>query len=171
MNIIKSTLPDNSILKNIPCNYADSYSAVLDARKLSIEQVDRSFFASGPAWVSWLFVLRNRIVALIGLKTSRVSKRDATTEKFNGEVGERVGLFIVLDKNECEIIMGENDKHLDFRISLFLDKQNNKLIVSTIVKIHNNLGRLYMLVIKPFHKLIVPTMMKGMVRQLSVGAA
>jgi hypothetical protein len=166
MKIIKSNLPESSLIKNIPHDYVDGYSATLDAKELTIEQVSRSFFTSGPAWGGWLFALRNRVVSLFGLKTSGLGEREAAIRNFKCKVGDRVGLFKVFDKNEYEIILGEDDKHLDFRVSLFLDKPNNTLTVSTIVKIHNWLGRLYFWPVKSFHKMIVPTMVKGMVSKL-----
>ncbi len=164
MKITKSNLPETSLLKNIPHDYVDSYAVTLNAKDLTIEQVGKAFFTSGPAWVEVLFMLRNRAVSLFGLKTS--GAREAVIRNFKCEVGESVGLFKIFDKNACEIILGEDDKHLDFRVSLFLDKQNNMLTVSTIVKIHNWMGRLYFLPVKPFHKMIVPTMVREMVTRL-----
>ena len=166
MKITRTTLPESSLLKNMLRDYADAYSAALDAKGLTIEQVGKSFFSSDPAWVAWLFTLRNKIVAVFGLKTSGAGERKAVRQNSKCEVGDRVGSFKILDKAENELILGEDDKHLDFRVSLFLDKQNQKLTVSTLVKIHNGLGRIYFLFVKPFHKLIVPTMLKGMVREL-----
>jgi len=166
---MKSNLPESSLLKNIPHDYADGYSAALATHDLTIEQVAKSFFTSDPAWVAWLFALRNSVVSLLGLKTSGSGEREAILQNFKCEVGERIGLFKVFAKNENEIILGEDDRHLDFRVSLFLDKPNNMLTVSTIVNIHNWLGRLYFLPVKPFHKLIVPTMVKGMVGKLQKG--
>ncbi len=164
---MNANFPESSLLKNVPHDYVDSYSAVLNAKDLIIEQVGISFFTSDPAWVGWLFALRNTIVSFLGLKTSNSeTDRQKLLAGFNCEVGQRLGLFKVFDKNEHEVIIGEDDRHLDFRVSLFLDRQSNKLIVSTIVKFHNWLGRLYFLPVKPFHKLIVPTMVKGMVKQL-----
>ncbi|WP_345324099.1 DUF2867 domain-containing protein [Candidatus Villigracilis proximus] len=119
--------------------------------------------------MGWLFTLRNKIVSIIGLKTSGSSeaKHKTVLKDFKGEIGQRVCLFKVFDGNENEIILGEDDKHLNFRVSLLLDKKENQLHISTIVKIHNWLGKLYFLPVKPFHKLIVPSMMKGMVNQLT----
>jgi hypothetical protein len=169
MKPIKSSLPTTSLLKNTAYDYLDSYSVALDTNNLNVEKVGKSFFTSGPAWVGWLFALRNKIVSLIGLKTSGSSEAEHETvlKNFKGEIGQRVGLFKVFDGNENEIIFGEDDKHLDFRVSLLFDKKENLLHVSTTVKIHNWLGKLYFLPVKPFHKLIVPNMMKGMVNQLT----
>ena len=72
---------------------------------------------------------------------------------------------------ENEVILGEDDKHLNFRVSLILNPkgkktENKDLIVSTTVEFNNWFGRLYFLPVRPFHKLIVPTILKGMIRDL-----
>jgi len=168
MKISKSDLPGSSLLNNFVHDYADGYSVKLNVKDLTIEQVCKVFFVSGPSWVDALFALRNRIVALVGLKTSAPEKnRKQLFDGFNCEIGQQLGLFKVFDKNEREVILGEDDKHLDFRVSLYLDRLNNTLTVSTLVKVHNRLGWLYFLPVKPVHKLIVPAMVKEMAGRLN----
>lgn len=170
MKTTKSNLPESSLLKNIQSDYADSYTLPLNTKGVTIEQVGKSFFTSAPAWVEALLMLRDKIVGMVGLKTgSNASNKDALIANFKCEAGEQLALFKVFEKNEHEVIIGEDDKHLDFRVSLFLDRQNNKLTVSTVVMINNWMGRLYLLPVIPFHKLIVPTIAGGMVRQLQKG--
>jgi hypothetical protein len=164
---MKTKLPEKSILNGVPHDYLDSYDDALNASKISIEQVGKAFFASSPAWVDWLFDIRNRVVSMLGLKTSGAESKEAVIQNIKCEVGESIGLFKIFAKTENEIVMGEDDKHLDFRVSLFLDRQNNLLVVSTIVKIHNWLGRLYFLPVKPFHKIIVPVMTKGITNEIN----
>ena len=167
MKITKSNLPETSLLKNIPHDYTDSYSVTLNTKDLTIEQVGKSFFTSSPAWVDTLLILRDKIVGMIGLKTaSNAGNREKLLASFKCEAGEQLALFKVFAKNEHEVILGEDDKHLDFRVSLFLDRQKNGLIVSTVVKTHNWMGALYLLAVKPFHKLIVPTLVKEMAGHL-----
>jgi hypothetical protein len=77
----------------------------------------------------------------------------------------------VFDKTDNEIVIGENDKHLDFRVSLLFDENKNhfdekSLTISTTVKFHNWLGVLYFLPVRPFHKLIVPAMLQNMIGKL-----
>lgn len=62
--------------------------------------------------------------------------------------------------------MGDTDKHLDMAPSVH--KRSNSetgrvvLTVSTVVHIHNGLGRLYMLPVAPVHKLILPSVMRAL---------
>ncbi|HNP79162.1 MAG TPA: DUF2867 domain-containing protein, partial [Cyclobacteriaceae bacterium] len=85
------------------------------------------------------------------------------------------GLFRVYDKNDFEVILGEDDKHLDFRVSLLLvpDSKNpgiKKLLITTLVRFNNVWGKVYFLPVRPFHKLIVPSMLNNMISQLTSNA-
>jgi hypothetical protein len=72
----------------------------------------------------------------------------------------RIGIFKVYGKSETEIVLGEDDKHLDFRLSVLRTPDlsptlGGQLTVSTVVHCHNLLGRAYIFVIAPFHRLVV----------------
>lgn len=164
---MKTSLPAASALQNLPNDYLDSYAATLNASDIAIEQVGRAFFTASPAWVDQLLVLRNRLVAFVGLKVPDSGTKEEVLRNFKCEVGESVALSHVLAKTENEVIFGEDDKHLDFRVSIFLDRKSNLLIVSTLVKIHNPLGHLYMAVVKPFHKVISSTITKGISNEIN----
>ncbi len=164
---MKTTLPEHSLLQNVAHDYCDSYAAALDAHHVTIEQVGRAFFTASPAWVDRLLRLRNRLVTSVGLKVPGAGTKEEVLRHFQCQVGESVGLFNILAKTDNEIIIGEDDKHLDFRVSLFLDRPQNRLTVSTLVKRHNTLGWLYFFFVKPFHKIIVPTITKGMSHEIN----
>ncbi|MBA4745682.1 MAG: DUF2867 domain-containing protein [Muricauda sp.] len=176
MTITKTEIPENSLLKtnNITYDYTDSFQGQFydKFQNIGTTEVGKSFFSSGPKWIDKLFAFRNRLVSLFGLKTTgRKTDRKKLLDDFKCEKGEQLGLFKVFDKTADEIILGEDDKHLNFRVSLFIDNQNeNKtdknLIISTTVKFNNWFGRLYFLPVRPFHKLIVPTMLKGIIKNI-----
>lgn len=176
MTILKTTLPKESLLNTNTekHDYIDSFQGVLNdpENKFTLVDIGKSFFSSGPKWIESLFALRNRIVSLFGLKTpNNITNRQNQLNNFKCEKGERFGLFEVFNKTENEIILGENDKHLNFRVSLFVEQQKNELTkknltISTTVAFNNWFGRLYFLPVKPFHRLIVPTMLKGIIREL-----
>lgn len=75
-------------------------------------------------------------------------------------IGDRTGIFKLLELHEREVILGETEKHLDVKISLVKqDKADRTTVsVSTVVHVHNALGRLYMLLVAPAHRIIAPTM-------------
>ncbi len=172
MHVKKVTFPEKSILSNINYDYADSYSGNLD-RKNSITtstDVGNAFFTSFPKWVGILMLLRNRMVSVFGLKTGEtLNETDLVADKINFGKGDQIGIFKVYDKNNSELILGEDDKHLNFRISLFLEpnsEHKEKLIISTIVIFNNWFGKLYFLPVKVFHKLIVKSMLKKTIESL-----
>jgi hypothetical protein len=108
-----------------------------------------------PSWIGWLTNVRDAIVACFGLKTA---KHLAT---LSGEGhADRIGIFKVYSKSDTEIVLGEDDKHLDFRLSVLRTPDlspllGGQLIVSTVVHCHNLLGRAYLSVIAPFHRQVV----------------
>jgi len=176
MKVIKTNLPNNSILNasHKEFHYLDSFQGTLTdvGNKFTSVDVGKAFFSSGPKWVGKIFTLRNNIVSIFGLKTSgNITNRERQLANFKCEPGEQLGLFKVFAKTENEVILGEDDKHLNFRVSLYLEQQTNgtkkkNLIVTTTVEFNNWFGRLYFLPVRPFHKLIVPTMLKGIIEEL-----
>ena len=90
---------------------------------------------------------------------------------FRCEKGEKFGLFQVFDRTAHEVILGEDDSHLNFRVSLYIEQQTNdltkkKLVISTVVVFNNWFGRFYFFPVQPFHHRIVPSMLKATIRQL-----
>jgi len=175
MEIKKIEFPATSILyqSKEKFDYADSFKGgpVGNGQNVDITQIGKAFFTSGPKWGKKMFAFRNKVVRLFGLKTGAETDVVKETDNFTCEVEERVGLFKVFNKTSNEIIIGEDDKHLDFRISLLFDKNRgekdeNSLTISTTVKFHNWLGVLYFLPVRPFHKLIVPAMLKNIIGKL-----
>ena len=59
----------------------------------------------------------------------------------------------MVDDRGDELILGFDDKHLDFRISVMSDGQT--VSMGTWVHTHNFGGKTYLSLIMPFHKLIV----------------
>ena len=174
MKITKSTLPKKSILNNLKVDYIDSFRGdYFDTNNvISSQEIGKYFFTSAPKWTEGLFELRNKIVSIFGLRTSgKSNNRKELLDNFKCEPGEKLGLFTVYDRNENEVILGDDDKHLNFRISLFKENIPNteghkNLTISTTVKFNNWFGRLYFLPVKPVHKLIVPRMLKGILGQI-----
>lgn len=176
MTVKKNGLPEKSILKRDGKNYdyIDSYQSDFTTtnNNISPTEIGKAFFTSGPKWVEKLFAIRNKIVGLLGLKTAgSINDRQKQLDNFKCEPGEKLGLFKVFSKTNKEIILGEDDKHLNFRVSLLLDQRLNEtgkktVSISTTVEFNNWFGRLYFLPVRPFHKLIVPAILKGIIKDL-----
>lgn len=111
-------------------------------------------FGRPPAWVSALMHVRDGVMGRFGVKTAGEMRRDAQASG-----GPHIDFFKVIARYPDELIVGEDDRHLDFRASLLLRPApggaTQELVVTTVVHCHNLLGRLYIRAIAPFHRIIV----------------
>lgn len=148
-------------------DYADAYAIRLPQDSAAdVDAVTRTLFTSSPRWIDRLMDLRNGLVRLIGLKTPpRGAQKPA---RINLQPGNVAGIFHVLARNSDEILLGEDDRHLDFRLSVLIHRQQGVAwaVVTTVVRFNGWLGRAYFLPVRPFHQLIVPAMIRSMQRAL-----
>lgn len=168
-------IPVGSILKKEDFDYIDSFQGVIcsPVKDVDIIEVGNLFLSSGPDWANSLMVVRDSIVGAFGLKTGAQMIKEQDKEKtLNFVPGERVGLFKVFEKTENELIMGEDDAHLDFRVSIFVDEhtgdtRKSLLSLTTTVIFKNWFGRLYFFPVQFFHRLIVKATLKKMLRKIN----
>ena len=118
-----------------------------------------------PPWVDHLMVLRNRVVGLLGLKDlGELSGVDVAKPSVAYVEGERVGIFTLIEKGECEVLLGDDDKHLNVVVSVHKEENASSgetiVTVSTVVHVKNWLGRMYMLPVAPAHHVIARAMTK-----------
>jgi hypothetical protein len=148
-------IPENSVISNGfgKIDYCDIYRIVKSTND-SAEDIAAEIF-NPPKWVNWLMNMRNSIAGVFGLKTNSKTKE-----------GQAI-YFTVIEKNENEIVMGENDKHLNFRVSVFIDRANTFVYLTTIVHFNNFFGIVYFIPVKPFHKIIVKSMLGATVDSFS----
>ena len=108
-----------------------------------------------------LLKMRGVVASMLGLR-HRAEAGFEVSPDARYEIGQRVGRFLIRSIDRDERIVGESDKHLDFRISIYRSLMNGaeRVTVATAVEIHNLIGRLYMLVVEPFHRCIVRTMLQ-----------
>ncbi|WP_037573916.1 DUF2867 domain-containing protein [Sporocytophaga myxococcoides] len=173
MKAQKTTSRESALInQNFPfADYSDSYKTEFhSAYQITVNDLVYAFFDSSPKWIEKLFALRNTVVKIFGLKVSELNDRKGQRELFKVEKGNGLGLFKVFDKNDNEVMLGEDDKHLDFRVLFHLIKNGNDHYVFTLttpVRFHNAFGRFYFTIIKPFHQFIVPSMMSSIVKKVT----
>ena len=130
--------------KYIPSDYSDSVSRrIKPAEPLTPDDIFEQMFCNFPKPVAWLFKLRNAIVKPLGLKGG---------DGFRNLISER---------NDEEIILSKNDKHLCFWVSIYCSRPQDgwqESSVTTVVKFNNFLGRIYFVGIWVFHKLLVKSL-------------
>lgn len=146
-------IPTNSLLTNyLPTDYLDSFSRIVTCDKAitTAEFLDLAF-KQFPKWIELLLKLRNTIVKPLGLDTK---------SRFTDMISAQ---------NSNEIIFGMPDKHLDFHVSLFCgDHKDGKqeLSITTIVKYNNWFGKVYFFFIRPFHGIIISSILKSIAAKL-----
>ena len=136
--------------------FIDAWRVAIDGTALDARKAAVKMFARAPRWVDTLMNLRNMIVAPFGLKTSGEGAKTS---------GGMVGLFPVVSETPQRLVAGFNDRHLDFRVVVDVAStgRGQQVTTTTLVLTHNWLGRVYLAVILPFHRLIV----RAMTRQVA----
>lgn len=176
MVIKQNKIPDYSILKKDEksFHYIDSFQSqnLIIRNDNDVINIGRLFLTSGPKWADSLMLIRDKVVGVFGLKTSEQLTAEARNpDNFKFHVGEQLDIFKVYAKTENELILGDDDKHLSFRVSLLLDCKNNdiekkKIMITTTVEYKNIFGRIYFLPVKPIHQLIVKGTLKKMIKKI-----
>ena len=131
----QETLPD--------ADFIDEKTVTLPGQ-MTAQQAHDHLFAHAPQWMDGLMRLRNAIVRRLGL------------------VEVEVGQFPVVFCSHQKIILGLDDRHLNFRISIQVLRHSDtstETAVTTLVKINSLLGRIYLTMVLPFHHAIVRSML------------
>jgi len=133
--------------------FADAFCIEVGDRDLDARRAAERMIARQPRWAEALLTLRNLLVAPLGLKTSGANP-DLPRDM--------IGIFPVVSETPDRLVAGFNDRHLDFRIVVDVSAPDNsrRVTATTVVKTHNRLGRTYLAVIMPFHRLIVPALLR-----------
>ena len=144
-----SGMPDSEDI--LPgADWRDCFEGEMVTPESSSLDVSRLLLDHPPAWITSLMALRNGVVSLFGLKTVELA------------AGTSAGGFPVLSSTPQRTVLGFDDHHLDFRIVVDLEGGPNCQLVNvtTIVRRKNAFGRLYIFVVGPFHRRIVPATMR-----------
>ncbi len=155
-------------------DFADAYRIVVDHPERNAMAHFLCALQYTPVWVHAMMHLRNRAVALVGLRSSPAWKPRSTDGDRPYAIGERVGIFELMHFDDDEVVAGDNDKHLRVLISVQCEAPRDDspaaVVMTTVVHIHNWLGHLYMLPVTPAHKVIAPAVLTC-VNQSSNGVA
>lgn len=144
-------------------HFCDAYRVALSKPGTSVQDAYEAVFGNAPSWVRGLMAVRGLLASAAGLKhVAAHSPLTSGEAHFSYQVGQRVGLFTVQAIEPNELIVGDDDRHLNFRISILRSTIDGAetVTISTAVQIHNMLGRVYMVAIKPFHRIIAKSMLQ-----------
>ncbi len=164
---VVETIPplDSSIQKLLPGSYFyDSYSVVSKHPTKSTLHQFLIAMKESPSYMDHLMSLRNFVANCVGLKNlGAFTNVDITKDIY--QIGDRAGVFALLEQSDNEVWIGDKDKHLDEVISIYRheepsigDPTTNDVVitVTTVVHVNNWMGRLYMLPATPMHKMFMP---------------
>jgi hypothetical protein len=132
--------------------FIDAFRVEVGTTQLSAREACTRMVLHGPRWIDVLTRLRNILVKPFGLKTSGEGAYAP---------GGLIGLFPVLSETPERLVAGFDDFHLDFRLVVDVagDAASRQVTSTTLVRTNNLLGRSYLTLIMPFHKLVVRSMM------------
>ena len=141
----------------------DAYAVALPKNAPDdVERLAGIALTQQPTWFKGLLGIRDAVVSLTGVKTSRLIREEARQRG-----ADTIAFFPVLERSENELVLGENDRHLDFQASVMSrttsDGSSRELVMTTVVHCHNTFGRLYLMTIAPFHRLIVRSNLERLV--------
>ncbi len=142
-------------------DWADCYQLPVRGPRLAASDAARMALAHFPGWIQGLMRLRNFAARFAGLKLSTHHWPAGT---------EMIGIFPVVSRSDSEVVLGFDDRHLDFRIVIDVsDRGDGSQVVSAMTLVNRKilLGRIYIAVITPFHKLVVASMLANVGRAVA----
>jgi hypothetical protein len=155
VSMVQPTIDPNALLSG--AQFIDAFSITTAGTGLTARSAAERMLGHSPRWVELLMSLRDTIVAPFGLTTGK-SARHAP--------GDKVGMFPVISETPERLVAGFNDSHLDFRVVVDVAPMGTgqRVTATTVVLMHNWLGRTYLTIIKPFHRMVVRSMLKQVTR-------
>jgi len=132
--------------------FSDAFSVTVESAALDARRAAERMLGRSPRWIRALMALRDYLVTPFGLKTSPPA----------GTHADAIGIFPVLSDTPNRLVAGFDDAHLDFRVVVDVTSSGagQRVTATTLVLTHNLLGRVYLAIILPFHRLIVRAMLR-----------
>jgi hypothetical protein len=133
--------------------FSDAFRVAVDGTALDARGAAQKMLGHQPRWITTLTALRDYLVTPFGLKTSDSNNKIAT---------DIIGIFPVLSQSPSRLVAGFDDSHLDFRVVVDVASSGpgQQVTATTLVLTHNRLGRIYLAIILPFHRLVVRSMLR-----------
>lgn len=156
---------DPAVAALAPVDYADAFRLRLpDGVPADLDTLARACLTATPRWVSGLLRLRNALMRPFGLCTDLAP--DALAAHGRIKPGDSLGIFHVYSRTAHALLLGGDDRHLDFRVTFEAPPAERAVTLTTAVRCHHAGGRAYFAVVRPFHRLVVPALLRGGLRRL-----
>ena len=102
-----------------------------------------------PRWVVGALAVRQLLVPLLGIRRAADD------------------VFAIHEQREDEVLLGTDDRHLDFRCGVAVNPSARLLRVTTTVRLHGWRGRAYFLPVRLLHPLVLRAMIRSAGRSLT----
>ena len=166
---LESSIPPGSRASDLlaGASFHDSWSITSNAVGLSALEQFMLAAKRTPRWIEICMQARNLAGRLVGLKNlGTLSAIESGKPASAYQPGDRVGIFTVFENTFDEALIGDRDKHLNVVLSIHrkdgIEAHSTVITVTTVVHVKNALGRLYMLPVKPMHRLIAPAVLSSL---------
>ncbi len=106
-----------------------------------------AIFRDPPGWVVAALGLREALVGLVGIDRGGPES------------------FATVARTGDEVLLGTDERHLDFRASVL--REPGRVVVSTVVALHNRRGRAYFALVRLVHPVVVRAMLGRAAYRLS----
>ena len=130
-------------------DWSDAYAVGLPAgaRRRDPQEWADAVFRAPPMWVRVLFGVRELLVRGMGI--------------------ERAGsnVFTTVSRTDHEVLLGVDQHHLGFRASVLVEP--DRVVLSTVVELHNRRGRAYFALVRRLHPLVVRRMLARAAKQIA----
>ena len=157
MSVTECEIPSISVLnrdKIKSAHFHDCYRAPLARLELGIVEIFFAMFGHKPLWIKLLLVTRNMVAKRTGLETPTVAEIMSPEVRDRYRVGDKIGPWPIFSIGDDEIVAGRNNRHMDFKLSVLkqIDGDRGSVFVSTVCRVHNIYGKVYLWFIVPFHR-------------------
>jgi hypothetical protein len=124
-------------------DWSDAYAVSIPAKtpRRDPQEWADAVFQAPPVWIRILFGLRELLVRAVGIEPG----------------GEHV--FDTVSRTDDEVVLGADQSHLGFRASVLVE--GDRVVVTTVVEVHNRRGAAYFALVRIVHPLIVRKMLAG----------
>ena len=133
--------PESRLRDSLPrMDYLDSFEVPSRTPEEDVVVIYAAALGHLPKVFKQLLVVRSHLVKPLGI--AGVSYGDLARPIDIGRsyaVGDKLGRWTLFAKHQDELITGANDRHLDFRVSVFRDARP-RIVLATAVMTHGSSG-------------------------------
>jgi len=130
--------------------YRDSFQVSVRHNGLNAKDVYHRIFGYLPKSIQLALKIRNAVVKMFGFSASSTEMSLSLNEIDEGRKAGFLNIELVTD---AEVVCGAYEHNMDMWLSV-LKTSDHEFAVSTLVNLKTKSGKIYMAMIKPFHKVV-----------------